>query len=424
MTSWRQRLQHAADRPLDTLLTLIFLQWLPVVAGVFLYSYRSQAFTDVLSFGIEDAWCLPERTGFGPHCFGDFGLPFHAGTQPYATFDFAGSNPPLLYVFVAPLQNLPYRWALILYLTSAIVAMVASLWPVTRSLPTRDRTAVLVFGALLSGGFLSAIDRGNHIAFMAPLLIGLLLSKSSKVRVTCLTLLVGLKFWGILLLLVPLRRRQYREAALSLALAIYASSVAMFTLSDNWLNGVTNMFNVITDGNLSKEVTPYSISAIALIRRSACHVGPASLCSTQPSTLPVFLLALALLAAFLLIAWLAMGQQGWSEYVRYAPAVAMVPLGLPEAGSYVLVLVVALTALVAAGQGDDATPAIHRESNGLRLMTLIAIASTTAPIAFAVLDSVTGTMVRWQYLVSPIAWSVTVGWIACEMLQRRSRHHV
>lgn len=415
MAQWRQRISDAAAQPLDTLLALIFLQWIAVMGSVVYNSYAARAFTGLLSFKLSDGWCDLATESIGRHCFGDFGLPFHAGLRPYESVGFPGSNSPLVNVLVSLFRALPYKWALLLYLTSFAVALLAAVLPSTRSLAPRDRIAIAVFGGLLSVGFLAALDRGNHVAYMAPLLLGLILGRSPKTRILCLSLLIGLKFWGVLFLIIVLQRKRYREAVIALALAMCASAVAMFVLSDDWTNGVKNMLLVVTSSELSKSVTPYSISMMGLIRRTACHTGPSSWCSTSVGTMPLLLLSIVILGALLLIAWYAMKQETWSSPVRYAPVVSIITLGLPEAGSYVLVLVVVLTALVAGEPSRHHLANPQQESSGLRLMTLFAIATTTAPIAAGFVDPSTSTFVRWQYIASPLVWAATIFWIACAL---------
>ena len=411
-----QARSHLTSRMiLDRLLSFIVLLWVVVIASVFLASYLSTAWTDALSAAVVDGWCDPTTDGVGSHCFGDFGVPYYLGGSEggfgYTPGNVNATNTPLVVLIFDVANALPYRLILALNILGYLAGMAALLLLSSRQLDLLRRSLVVVFGGLLSVGLLAAIDRGNHVAFIAPLVGLLIMGRQPWVRILAMTLLFSIKFWGFIFVLVLLRRRLYKEALVSGVLALSINLAALTLTSPSLFEGARSLLEMTTSRDFAKQLIPFSITLMGLIRKASCVGGPEFLCPVSGDSGDGLAIGVSVLIflGLLALSWAAMSKREWSPFVRYAPLVSVVILGLPEAGMYVLVLVPVLTALLAksASTGGDC----GAEPWWLRSSLVATIALGTAPIGlwWSLPEVHQAAFIRWQYIVAPVTWSVCVG---------------
>jgi hypothetical protein len=167
----------------------------------FLGSYSNFNLAQSLSFYSSDGWCLGDKILFGPHCFGDFGLPL---TQLAAGTDVWTHSPPSNYsaltniifkLFHQIYLSSGYDQTLVLYLISILFSYIYIVQDATKGLPSNKRILVMTLIGLSSPALLITLDRGNSVGFIAlPLYLFLKSGMHGRNK--------SLLFWGILLVLM------------------------------------------------------------------------------------------------------------------------------------------------------------------------------------------------------------------------------
>jgi hypothetical protein len=171
------------------------------ITTFFLGSYSNFVLAQSLSFYSSDGWCLGDKILFGPHCFGDFGLPL---TQVSTGTDVWTHSPPSNYtaltnlifkLFFQVYITLGYDQTLVLYLFSILISYIYIVHDATKGLPNIKRILAITLIGLSSPALLITLDRGNSIGFIAlPLYLFLRSGMQDRNK--------GLLFWGILLALM------------------------------------------------------------------------------------------------------------------------------------------------------------------------------------------------------------------------------
>jgi len=195
----------------------VIAQAILMAALLLLSSYWQFSATEVLSFPVADEWCDSDQEGIGSHCFGDFGYelvnagladPWEQGINPY---------PPSSMVLFDGFRLLEgafgYNTSLGLYFLTLLSSAAFSIWLMCRrsTLGAHDPVAAAIV-LMLGWGLLSALDRGNNVIWLMPLVVVLLTPRQGGIWrgwwvVLCLALikpqflLVGASFG-----LVPLIR--------------------------------------------------------------------------------------------------------------------------------------------------------------------------------------------------------------------------
>lgn len=189
------------------------------LAGVIawaLQSYRSVDVATSLSFFGSDGWCEPETQGFGVHCWGDWAaIRFNDLSQVPSTAE-------AVYPLSSRLVRLPFelvasvagdRIALLVFLSVSAVCLLAPWLEATRELPWQERLLSMGVGCVLTAPFAVALDRGNLIALVVPLLAlwlsGLASGHFGRVSVA-IVLTAAIKPQFALLAVALLALREYR----------------------------------------------------------------------------------------------------------------------------------------------------------------------------------------------------------------------
>jgi len=239
------------------------------------HSYNGVAVTEAFSFWVDDGWCDPLLGhGVGSHCFGDFGYPYSrgGGEALYREGNGAANNTPLVTVAFLGLQLLSYNAALVVYLG----LFFGSVFVVVRQHGRFTKTSALVTFplVLLSIGIWSGFDRANHALLFLPL-VYFLISWTRTGRTTLVTLLLVcaglLKWWGPLLVLIPLAVGYVRVAILSV-LGTVIGHIALLLIypESDFLTRVRLTFLAVTDSEYAEHQSQYAVSAVSFVGRVVC----------------------------------------------------------------------------------------------------------------------------------------------------------
>lgn len=191
-------------------------------ALVLLSSYWRFPASESLSFPVADGWCDGDLEGIASHCFGDFGYqlanalltdPWSTGLNPY---------PPSVYVLFDGFRILAgalgYNSSLAVYMSTLALSVGATCWLVCRrtALGRKDPVAVSIV-VLLGWGLISALDRGNNVVWLMPLVVILLAPGARRGRV---------QWWAVLIL--ALIKPQFLVVGASFGLIALVRMALMF----------------------------------------------------------------------------------------------------------------------------------------------------------------------------------------------------
>jgi hypothetical protein len=383
------------------------------VAATAISNYLGVDLMEHLSFRVSDGWCEPPQ-GIGRHCFGDFGLAWaqSAELDPYVGTTILASNPPLLIVvFKFLFSPFPYNFALYAYLLLALSATTWSVFYLVRALKGSHSLAIVsLFLVLTSLGFLVAIDRGNHVWAVFPLIAWAIGSDSrgrSTQTIVALALLASIKFWGAVFLIVFLVRKQWRNffATAGVTAALSVSSFLLIS-AEPFPGRLAGFVRGVLNDVVSREVIQHSISVFAFLAKVRCEFTVAD-CS--PVTLGDHRIAFQ--PAAVILGLLLIGISIWAAHrLRFTPAVwlplLLLPISaLPEAGPYNLILLPVGFILVATIQ--NVPPALD-----LYLLSFFAIAvvlSMPFPLDFQLtpLREILNLSLPWK--IQSVAAPITLG---------------
>jgi hypothetical protein len=387
-----------------------------VFAGILVSGYHGQTWSEVQSFQVVDNWCEVGSQGIGNHCFGDFGLPYFRGlgANPYTENNFAAANTPLTAVIFEVLRLFPYNFALLVYLISMIAALSVPFFSRKSRLSGGERIQLAVLSSLITCGGIVAFDRGNHVAFFVPLLVGFLLSvqrEKWRQAVILMTLMAMLKFWGILFVVVLIARSKWLHAVTSIFLAGILSAVLLIPFPGSFASSVKAMISMAGNRDYANAVSGYSISLHGFLRRTSCAVSSPNWCDTKAHgdsiwASPVVSIAIAIglsLAVYFLVR-----NPKVPDLIWITSAVSLGFLAVPEAPMYNLVLLAAIPAVIACLPEYSADPN-WRLSTGAVMAALVVsqtpftLFSTTASrFASGTSDSVV--VFRSAYWITPSLW--------------------
>lgn len=257
-----------------------------LIAGIVVLGYFGRTWTEAISFKVDDSWCKTGIEGLGRHCFGDFGLAYYRGYQPsaYLPNNYAAANTPMTALLFEILRLIPYNFALFAYLGGAVVALSYPIYAETRGLPTELRGLLILAISIVGAGSISALDRGNHVAFLVPLLYAYMTSieeRRWRKATYLLVCLAVLKFWGIIFVVALLLNRRFLESLKAVILTIAVSAVALVLFPGEFLSKIHAMTSMVTSKDYSNSIAGYSVSFFGLARRTGCLLSTDSWCNTK-----------------------------------------------------------------------------------------------------------------------------------------------
>jgi hypothetical protein len=161
-----------------------------------------------------DGWCDPATQGLGVHCWGDYyyALALADQVNPFGG-DFmspltaAALTPFLFFESFSVMSGVPFL-GVFLYLTTMAALISWSVWRVTRGRSLESRIILFSTIMFLAPPVLFALDRGNAVGFLVPLVIWLfdatVKDKSSQIIVSIALLSVIKPHFGLLALAIML----------------------------------------------------------------------------------------------------------------------------------------------------------------------------------------------------------------------------
>lgn len=335
-------------------LAILQYGWIVVLLLFFHTSYLGESWTNVLSFRVADGWCDSVMEGVGAHCFGDYGLPVHRGNQAsvYTAGNIAATNSPSMTLFFEVFRLIPYRVGVLLYSLILIVAVLIVAWWGAVLLSPVERAAAIFTTGIGCLGAVMALDRGNHIALVAPLALVYILSidrRAWRLASLALGVIASVKFWGIILVVGLLARRQYRYAFLSSAIAgvLYVVPLALF--GGDMMSKATAMMGAVINRGYGAIVSKDAVSLYSFVGRFHCVTKDPLECSrdTPTASLPNGTVIAVLIAVGLMVwAYAMLVTFHNNAFLAYTPLLSLCFLAVPEAAPYNLVVTVVMSAVL------------------------------------------------------------------------------
>lgn len=270
----------------DRLLFLAAAIPLLTIIAVIILGYQGKFWTETISFRINDSWCNTGREGVGLHCFGDYGLAYYRGYKEvvYSPDNFAAANTPVTALFFELLRLFPYNISLVFYLALSTLCLAYPIFKATAPFG-RERQLILTssFG-LLSAGAISALDRGNHVALLVPLVYWYIMALAGKkwTQAWKILALVGvLKFWGLIFAVGLIFNKRFKEAIFAFSATFATSLAALVYFPGEMGTKITSMKEMVLDRDYSNSIAGFSLSLSGLARRTACAISTQSWCNTK-----------------------------------------------------------------------------------------------------------------------------------------------
>lgn len=315
------------------------------VLNFFILSYFQIPFLEALSFRVDDGWCSTDRgEGIGAHCFGDFGFPFHYGSDIFQEGTLAASNTPLTVVIFSFLKFFPYNFALTLYLSTFVAAILIPCVHAVRSAGASYLAAPLGVATLLTHGVLVSFDRGNQVVIFLPIFYFLVTYMNARRygRVSAILIIAGLlKWWGPILIVIPLALRLYR-VALRAVIVILVGHLGLLSMipGPKFWEKLKIVAGEVTDVDYAEHVSRYAVSGASMVGRFVCAWPGGTECSnTVPRQLVPFgsvgvsVISLSLLAVIGFI----IRRRGLKDHVSLIAVGSIGFMAVPEAAQYNLV---------------------------------------------------------------------------------------
>jgi hypothetical protein len=177
--------RSVTKRKLFTIKTVAFLSAIGVFLSIFIPSYFGWSLTAIISYRVEDGWCVAKNAGIGAHCFGDFFAPMRAAALLDPWEEGVNPNPPYVMLIFAAFAKLAQftseRFALIVWIVSMISALalpVIHSWATSKKAQMEKLFYTLIYVTSLP--IIAVIDRGNIIFVTVPLIYFTFVYISSK----------------------------------------------------------------------------------------------------------------------------------------------------------------------------------------------------------------------------------------------------
>ena len=403
--------------------------WVLVVAGILIHGYMGRTWSAVQSFQINDSWCDLDSEGIGQHCFGDFGLPYYRGMKAmvYAPDNFAAANTPVTALLFEILRFMSYNTSLLIYISMLLICIAIPFLVSKNSEPILSRFQMFTFCGILTTGCISALDRGNHVVLLIPLLYFFVLAIDEERwnRAVLLLLIMSLlKFWGIIFVIALIARKKWSH---SLIVVFATPTISLFVLwgfPGSLLNNLQSMLAMVTNRDYSNSIAGYSISIVGFFRRIACAISSADVCNTKSfssSFLSSTFFSLSILLLLVVFALVLMRTKNVPTHLWVAMLVGLGFLGVPDAPVYNLSLTVVIIAIIAK------TKVGFTEWRIANYTLLLALLVSNTPITlysnsvsrFSSTGGDTTPIFRSDYWLIPFAWVLFIFGLTYDLVGHR-----
>jgi hypothetical protein len=225
------------------------------------------------SFWGADGHCEPMSQGLGVHCWGDYYYPLWVSNSQnpfdgliHNPYPAAALVPFMFFGFLSSTTGIP-GLGITCYLVSMISLVFWSVWVATKGIDLEKRVILFVSLTVMAPPFLVAIDRGNSVGFLVPLLIWLFVSLQTNKSlgiVSSIALLSLIKpHFGLMVILVLVFGRK-RDALLSVISGVVLNLLpyVMFWSSSFPTNISQSLKNIFSFQELSgvSQLFPTNIS--------------------------------------------------------------------------------------------------------------------------------------------------------------------
>ena len=204
-----------------------------------------------------------ERFSFGNHFFGDFLEPLlkSISHSPYVNLPVGllpSTYPPFSHVMLFPFAYFDYGFSLGLYLSTAVAALISAVFLL---LPLHSvsfsKHTIIIFGILTTWPLLFCLDRGNSMIFVAVfLLFSIALESRNLINLAgvFLGLAIAIKIHPVILLIVPLIRRNFRLIVVSSLTALFSSLVSFLLFEGGFVANLRGMMTAISFFQMNRTI--------------------------------------------------------------------------------------------------------------------------------------------------------------------------
>lgn len=275
------------------------VEWMLGAQAVSLLVVLAYLWVRVSYFGDVDALALlsshrADRPGgdstvpwaLGVHTFGDFVFPYSQAlvANPWTDYPVPNSNsyPAALITLFKALTFLPYTVALGLYLALNIAGMALPVVIATRRIGLARALIVLCMLVFLTFPFIMVVDRGNVQGLLVvPLYAFAVAWREHRWRRAAYALAVAsaLKLYPVLLAMVLLAERRFREAAIALGAALLVTIVIFDFYPGGLYATMQGFFTALTafTAPTPDRITLSNYSSLGMVANvCAAAFGPAS----------------------------------------------------------------------------------------------------------------------------------------------------
>ncbi len=207
---------------MPTVAVLLPLQGISLLYWWIAGSYLGLDVYSSRSFPATDGWCEPSSEGLGSHCWGDYYyLIFLVFSEPYPWQEYVNAYPAaslipfMLTHFLGSLTGFAQA-GLLIYLSSMTLLIGWGVWSGTKGVSLESRIILFAAITFFSPPLIHALDRGNNVGFIIPLLVWLFaawINRSPNQGVLAIVLLTVIKPHFAVLLFLYLIRGEFKTFA-------------------------------------------------------------------------------------------------------------------------------------------------------------------------------------------------------------------
>lgn len=243
----------------DVLSVLTVLVVTCLIAGIFQIIYLGWPYNEYISAIANDIPrvrpdAIKIQMNFGIHYFGDLLQPLDWAklANPW-TYDpkYLAQYPPLAVYLLKPFTLFPYRVAAVLYLSLMILSSAIGSWLITKHLNRSNQVLLWIILGVSSVPFLMAFDRGNSVGYLFFLfcvfVYGVTKDKRNITWVS-LTLMISIKIYPVMLLLVLLKLKRFKEFAYSIFASLLVAVILFAITPGNFIHTVKQFVTANTSG--------------------------------------------------------------------------------------------------------------------------------------------------------------------------------
>jgi hypothetical protein len=369
--------------------------------------YKGNFFSEQLSIFIADGWCTLPAEGIGDHCFGDYGFPRSTeyNSELFSQPSLYASNTPLTILIFIVLKALSYNVGLVIYLLTLVISVCLPIWLAAKGKSLVVRLTTTIFLGLLSIGSITAVDRGNHVLILVPMIYIFLTATNKKIQLVSLFMIINLKFWGIIFLIILLSQKRFKDFFIVVISSIIFNLITLQLLAGSTFNALKNIFISITSKGYADHIQQYSISIFGFIRRTNCLLFDNLSCNGAYELIPFSAILIFYMFAFFCVvtSFIYAQKSELALSIRFAPTLICTFLLVPEAPIYQISMVMVIISLLARDRKQLSL--IERKLVWAMILPLII---STVPLSINWTPTLLLPPQRFFYWIYPSIWSFVI----------------